>query len=178
MSRITTRSHRRHRACRRIFIDGQRIRRRPSGLSLLEVMIATGILATSAFLLLSLIESGGTFGIKAEQHTEAMLLCQNRIAEMEWQTLEPSAGRAEVQPCPENEAWAFRTLVESIEEGRMLCVTVEVFPSDVMDEGQTAQLDSRKVAARLVRWYRVPSETLNESRVGNPPLRQGSQNRR
>lgn len=139
-------------------------RTRRSGFSLLEVMIATGILATSAFLLLSLISSGATFGNKAEQLTEAMILCNNRMAETEWMSIEELNRTDNLQLCPESDNWAFRRTVEPLNESGLHRVVVEVFSSEQMEELPVGGADrNQRPAARLVQWVKVSDRMFDPS---------------
>jgi len=56
-------------------------RRKRSGFSLLEVMLATAILASSAMVLGSLLGLGSKFGSRAEARTEALSDAQSLLAE-------------------------------------------------------------------------------------------------
>lgn len=142
-------------------IDGRYFDRsdRRSGFSLLEVIVATGVLAASAMLLSSLISSGALYANRAEDRAEAMMLCRNRIAEVQLGVADAS-GSEEVNVCPESERWSYRRVVEQLENPRLARVTVEIFPADEAAGGQVSSTSSesdaaRKPVARLVEWIRL-----------------------
>ena len=134
-------------------------RRCARGFSLLEVIVATGVLAASAMLLSSLISSGALYANRAEEQAEAMMLCRNRLAEVRLGLTDVSASE-EVDVCPESERWSYRRVVEQLDNPRLARVTVEIFPAEESSSGQAASTPqgrdaSQRPAARLVEWIRV-----------------------
>lgn len=157
----------------------RRVEQQRAGLSLLEVMIATGIVTASAVLLTSLISTGADLALRAEQRAEALMLCQNRIAEFQ---LADSTDRAEGEQsgvCPESEDWSYRLDVQPVElngtagfdaasssdsgqrsSTQLLKVIVEVFPSQEttasgFSRASGGDSNESRATARLVKWIRV-----------------------
>ena len=118
------------------------------GYSLLEVILATAILAGSSLMLATLISNGANLGNRAQERAEALLIAQTLIDEtlatrhgeiFEWE-----------EPFSESSLWSYRLKAETQQELGVIVVTAEVFPLD--EEGGVSSVSETPVV-RLVRWY-------------------------
>ncbi|MDP7376935.1 MAG: type II secretion system protein [Pirellulaceae bacterium] len=118
------------------------------GYSLLEVILATAILAGSSLMLATLISNGANLGNRAQERAEALLIAQTLIDE----TLATRHGESfeEEEPFSESSLWSYRLRAETQEDLGVIVVTAEVFPLD--DEGGVSSVSETPVV-RLVRWY-------------------------
>ena len=120
------------------------------GFSLLEVMLATAILAGSSLVLASMISAGSQLGQKAQDRTEAMLVAQSLIDE----TIALRQGEVivEQESVGDGERWDYSLVAEADPRTGLFRLVVEVY-------GVTPGADNRRgvneavAAARLVRWY-------------------------
>lgn len=92
-------------------VNRQRIQR--SGLSLLEVIIATLVLAVSAAMLVQLLGNGDRQASRAEKRVQAQLICQNRLDEI-LAAIEPMES-VEVHPSLFYPDWHISVHVQDIE---------------------------------------------------------------
>ena len=118
------------------------------GFSLLEVILATAILAGSSLMLATLISNGANLGSRAQDRAEALLVAQTLIDE----TLAIRHGEVfqEEQPFSDTSRWSYRLNAESREATGVIVITAEVYPID--DEGGLPDSTEDPVI-RLVRWY-------------------------
>lgn len=153
--------------------------------SLLEVMIATAILAGSAMVLLSLIDFGTRLGNRSEARITALVLAQSildeSIASLSSGESEPLGGELPGPP-----ARSYRVTVESIpiqevsedwndsappqiaqdpqaigsqpNRTEILCVTVELF------EGSSTLSSNSDPLVKLARWVRLPATAPGSKR--------------
>ena len=110
------------------------------GYSLLEVILATAILAGSSLMLATLISNGANLGNRAQERAEALLIAQTLIDE----TLATRHGESfeEEEPFSESSLWSYRLRAETQEDLGVIVVTAEVFPLD--DEGGVSSAVSYK----------------------------------
>lgn len=134
------------------------------GFSLLEVILATAILAGSSLMLATLISNGANLGSRAQDRVEALLVAQTLIDE----TLAVRHGEVfqEEQPFSDTSRWSYRLNAESRETVGVIVITAEVYPID--DEGGLPDSTAEPVI-RLVRWYlpRIqPAESAGQGLIG------------
>ena len=125
---------------------------RPGGFSLLEVMIATAILATSTILLLSLFSTGERHAKKAETRVLGQMLCQSKLDEL---LADPALIRSVVEePLAGYDNWTYS--VDWTATGIDGLVSLRVSVSEVREQDWLK--DTRAAADRqafgLVRWTR------------------------
>ncbi len=132
------------------------IRRRRSGFSLLEVMLATSILLTCLIVLGELASVGRRHARDAEQLTAAQLLCRTRLNEI-------LAGAAPLESQAASEVsglsgWSWRVQVEALERDGLSSVTVTIAraPAASLDEPG----GSRGKTFSLTRWVHSPDRVL------------------
>jgi Tfp pilus assembly protein PilV len=117
-----------------------------AGFSLLEVMLASGILLGCVIVLSQLAGLGRRHANNAEDMAKAQYLCQNKMNEM-------LAGMDAIDPA-DNEAiedapgWLFSVAIEPLSQPGLVAVRVTV--SQEVEEGQTGR------EFTLVRWVRDP----------------------
>jgi type II secretory pathway pseudopilin PulG len=142
--------------------------------SLLEVVIATAVLAGSAMVLFSLLSLGSKFGAIAQQRTLALataasvleeLIATNRIdpatTEMTGVTggLQPLGYRLRVTP--------FRAATQTTDSlASLQQITVEIFPADAGSE----RTEQRPLCS-LTRIIRSKIKENDSTRLDNSPLR-------
>lgn len=119
---------------------------RRGGFSLLEVLLAAGMLLGSVVVLGHLLGMARHHAESAALLTRAQQLCENRIEEIAVGILPPES--ASEEPLPEDPAWLCTTSIEPSDELRMLAVSVTV--------SQAPELNRRPVRFELVRWIRAP----------------------
>lgn len=125
---------------------------RHSGLSLLEVIIATAVLAGSGLALFSIIGMGSKYALRAEEATYAQHFAQSVLDE--WLTAPTSVGTEQTGTFEEAPHWSYQVESQSLEEPGLCAVTVEIFHSQ-----NSQQFDAAvEPIYRLTRWVRVPSE--------------------
>ena len=96
-----------------------------AGLSLLEVMIATGIMAASSMALLRLGRIGNEHALRSESLSEVVMLAQNKIHALE-AGIEPLVA-VERRPFAEHTDWEYTLQVEPATAPDLWRVTIEVF---------------------------------------------------
>ena len=125
---------------------------RQRGFSLLEVIIATGILATSSVLLLTLFSTGEQHASRAEKRVLAQMMCQSKLDEL---LANPILLRHVAdEPLDGHPNWSYSvdwtpTQVEGL-------VQLQVSIGEITSANQRElddQLD-RRPAFELVRWLR------------------------
>ncbi len=99
--------------------------RAKAGLSLLEVMIATGIMAASSMALLRLGRIGNEHALRSESLSEVVMLAQNKIHALE-AGIEPLVA-VERRPFAEHTDWEYTLQVEPATAPDLWRVTIEVF---------------------------------------------------
>jgi prepilin-type N-terminal cleavage/methylation domain-containing protein len=134
------------------------------GFSLLEVILATAILAGSSLMLATLISNGANLGSRAQDRVEALLVAQTLIDE----TLAMRHGEVfqEEQPFSDTSRWSYRLNAESRETTGLMVISAEVYP--VEDEGGLPDSTEEPVI-RLVRWYlpRIqPADSVGQRLIG------------
>jgi len=127
-------------------------RNRHSGLSLLEVIIATAILAGSGLALFSIIGMGSKYALRAEEATYAQHFAQSALDE--WLTAPNSVGTEQSGTFEEAPQWSYRIESQWLEEPGLCAVTVEIFRSRNSQRFESAD----EPIYGLTRWVRVPGE--------------------
>ena len=130
------------RKCRR---SGRSVR---AGVTLLEVLLATVILATSLAALGQMISNGVMAGVRCEQQAEAAVRCQSKLDEL-------LAGVEPLTPVSaasfsDDPSWTWTLEVAPFQE-RLSCVTVAV-------QHESARQSSDFQLTRLIRNRRVKPE--------------------
>lgn len=134
--------------------------RRRSGFSLLEVLVATGVLLACVVLLMQLSYLGRRRAETAEVLSTAQRLCQNKLNEMLCGVSPITA--VDNQPLEDETDWTFSVEITPISRGLS---AVRVSVAQPTPDGQQGQ---PKFA--LVRWVRSPAgyNTLDELPGSNP----------
>lgn len=146
-----------------------RMHRRRRGLSLIEMMIATALLAASALLIQSLIGTGARFGVKAEQRTMAVGLAE--LALQEAMLDDESNDRETTEAFAHNPSWSYRIRQTPLETENLVEWKVDIFLTKDVDVGGATT--KREPVFSLRRWQRRPLTTGNEL-VDRKRLRGGS----
>ena len=132
--------------------------RRADGFSLLEVILATAIIASSSMVLLRLISAGGQHQSRAERKAIGQLICQSWLDEM---TINPSLVQSvEDQLVTDFPGWTQTTLVEATEFLGLIRVRVRAAESPVELERTR---DDGKFDFELIRWMRLQPQ-IDEGR--------------
>lgn len=123
--------------------------RRRRGLSLIEMMIATALLAGSALLLQSLIGAGVGYGNRAHDRTQAVSLAELALQEAllnpdEWE-------RERTEPFEHDPNWSYRVQRSPSETDQLYQWKVEIFKTrDIESSNPTNQ----QPLFTLVHWQR------------------------
>lgn len=130
--------------------------RRPSrGFSLLEVILALGIMAGAMVVLGELARQGLRYAEAARDVTEAQMLCESKLAEFTSGVTDPSGGAAE--PLETDAAsprkWLCTVDVSSLSDLGLLAVSVTV-TKDAPDQ-------ANPLSVSLTRWMIDPSATFS-----------------
>jgi type II secretory pathway pseudopilin PulG len=168
--------------------------------SLLEVMIATAILAGSAMVLLSLINLGTRLGNRSEARISALVLAQSILDESiariasndansersessysgELPSLPPKSYRVTVEPIPNNDDdgdWNNPEAPKLAEGARMLASDsrrTEVLCVTVeLFEGANPTPTNRDALVKLARWIRIPVLQSGLASQANPATQPG-----
>jgi hypothetical protein len=126
-----------------------RKRNRNSGLSLLEVIIATAILAGSGLALFSIIGMGSKYALRAEELTYAQHFAQSALDE--WLTAPTNVGTEQTGTFEEAPQWNYRVESQWLEEPGLCAVTVEIFHSQNPQRVEAVE----EPIYRFTRWVRV-----------------------
>ena len=144
------------------------------GLSLLEVIIATGVVASSTVLLLSMLSTGQQHGQRGQRRVIAQMLCSSLLDEL---VANPAAlQEVEDEPVPGQPEWTYRVDVEPMEIPDLVRVRVSVRPLEFDPQSDSPMpLDSPtqrtratttigaagegRAAFSLTRWMRAGSVT-------------------
>ena len=135
--------------------------RRPMGISLLEVLLAMGILFGSLTVLSQLSSIGIDHLNRAETTTTAIRLCQNKLGEV-LAGIQPLE-KVDEQPILENPDWNYSVEVQSLEPLPLAEVRVRV--ARLSDD--QSKLTGRRGLYELVRWISRGEETVD--REGSRP---------
>jgi type II secretory pathway pseudopilin PulG len=137
-------------------------RRQCRGLSLLEVIIATAVLAGSGMVLFSIIGLGAKYARQAEELTLAHHYAQSVLDE--WLAAPSSIGNDKTETLEENPQWSYRISSKNLTDPLLVEVTIEIFQSSTGDN-----LDqSQDPIYRLQRWTRISD--LGSNAVGDDGL--------
>ena len=133
-----------------------------SGFSLLEMIIATEILAASTILLLGLFSTGERHANRAETLVMAQMLCQSTLDEL---LADPSQLRpVDDEPIEGYEDWTFSVDWKPTEITGLVAIRVSVkrqteIDSDVGASRLVNQAGATRGTFELLRWARIPSES-------------------
>jgi type II secretory pathway pseudopilin PulG len=135
-------------------------RSRRRGFSLLEVLLATGILIGSSIVLMELASIGMRHAASARDLSQAQLICQTKLNEIvagvtPAETLRP-------MPCEDDPRWTYWVTVQPTDrEGLML-----------LEVGVAQELIPNKQTNRftLLRWVRAPREKVEGTIPSSPGL--------
>lgn len=139
---------------------------RRDGYSLLEVLIATAILAGAAMVLAGMISTGSRAGVEARTRTIGAGIVASVIDEtIALGRYEPEEQEGTIVG---DETWAWRLRIEPIPEYGMLRLIAEAKRAD--GEGADAWSAGggsapERGVARLVRWTALPSGPSNDTRA-------------
>ncbi|MBI2479680.1 MAG: prepilin-type N-terminal cleavage/methylation domain-containing protein [Planctomycetia bacterium] len=126
--------------------------RRCEGFSLLEVIIATAILATSTVLLLGLFSTGERHAKKAETRVLAQMLCQSKLDEL----LADASLLAIVddEPLAGYDDWMYSVDWTPTEIDGLVRLRVSVREVETLDQLERTAAAPGRNAFELVRWMR------------------------
>ncbi len=125
-----------------------------AGISLLEVLLAMGILFGSLAVLSQLASIGISHLNRAETTTTAIRLCQNKLGEV-LAGIEPLES-VDDQPILENPDWNYSVEVQSLEPLPLTEVRVQVARLSAGEDNPS----SRRGLYELVRWVSREGETM------------------
>ena len=135
------------------------------GFSLLEVIIATGILAASAVLLLSLFSTGERHAVKAESRVFAQMLCQSKLDEL---LADPSQLRSvDDEPFKGYAKWSYSVEWTPTDIEGLVRLRVSVAEVEEFDQLENSNAAIDRQTFELVRW------TRHASNLGFPSDRSG-----
>lgn len=124
------------------------------GFSLLEVILATAIIASSSMVLLRLISTGGQHQSRAERKAIGQVICQSLLDEM---TIDPSLMQSvEDQRVTNFPDWTQTTLVETTEFPGLVRVRLRAAETPV-DQQRTR--GDGEFDFELIRWMRFAQQT-------------------
>ncbi len=127
------------------------------GISLLEVLIATVLLAGSMIVLSQLAFIGRKHLDRAERQATAVRLCQYKLGEL-LAGIEPTV-RVDDQPLAEDSAWNYSIDIQPLEQLSLVELSVEVV-RNIQDGGNRNTSRNRY---KLIRWvYRDRPMLVNE----------------
>ena len=128
--------------------------------SLLEVIIATGILAASTMLLLGMFSTGQQHAQRAEQRVVAQMVCQSKLDEL---MADPSQLRSvEDEPVEGLPEWLWSTDWSPTSFEGLVRVRVEVTKARPGDLLEKRSAEPRRADFALVRWMRYDAATLEQ----------------
>ncbi len=136
---------------------------RRGGFSLLEVIIATAILATSTVLLLSLFATGERHSKKAETRVLAQMLCQSKLDEL---LADPTLlGIVDDEPLAGYDDWTYSVDWTPTDIDGLVRLRVSVSEVETMDRLESTLAAPDQRAFELVRWTRFesPSDRFSPS---------------
>lgn len=152
------------------------------GFSLMEMIVATAILAGSGAALFTLIGQGSQFGRRAEEQATALQLAQSVLDE----ALAMPSEIDEQATFEQDPRWAYRMERDPLAGGSemsgsatasgqttppgstLVRVTVEVFPA--AERRTVTGTESDRATCRLVRLVRVPQATSDEPVSPSPSI--------
>jgi type II secretion system protein I len=130
---------------------------RRGGFSLLEVIIATGILATSTVLLLSLFATGERHAKRAEERVFAQMLCQSTLDEL---LADPSQlQRVEDELLAGYGDWTYSVDWTPTDIEGLVRLHVSVKHVDAIDQLENRGTVSDRNVFELVRWTRFETHS-------------------
>lgn len=135
-------------------------RRNEFGFSLLEVILATAIVASSSMVLLRLISTGEQHQSRAERKAIGQMICQSLIDEM---AIDPSLRQSiEDQRVDDFPEWTYTMTVESTEYPGLVRVRIRASKKPVYVERTRG--DGR-FDFELVRWMRSEHDEDNDEQT-------------
>ena len=125
------------------------------GFSLLEVIIATGILATSTVLLLSLFSTGERHTKRAERRVLAQMLCQSKLDELIVDSAQLQA--VENEPLEGYPDWSLTVEWAPLEIAGLVSVRVLIQQTPERNKMDAPDTTPPSATFSLVRWMRHPA---------------------
>ena len=113
------------------------------GISLLEVIIATAILAASGIMLMSMFSTGDRHTKRAEERSIAQMLCRSKLDELLADKSSLVAIEAEVDP--QFPGWVFGVAMEATQLEGFVKLAVRVTRIPGMDTGADLDLASKSI---------------------------------
>ena len=135
------------------------------GYSLIEMILATAILAASGLALQTLLAQASRLALRSEQHTLALQLAESLIDEA--LAIPPRNDRTMESTFAHDDRWSYRLRIETIADIRMSRMTVEVFVSE-NTSSQRSSIDQEPLC-RLVRWVRTSQMESKSSPMNQRP---------
>ncbi len=144
-------------------------KRRPSkpprrGYSLIEMILATAVLAASGLALQTLLAQASRLALRSEQQTMALQLAETLIDETI--AIPPQDDRTMETTFAHDDRWSYRLQIEAVSDIRMSRITAEVF----FGENGKSNLTNteQEPLCRLVRWVRTSQ--IESKRPSSNPL--------
>lgn len=131
------------------------VRHKTRGLSLLEVIIATAVLAGSGMVLFSIIGLGAKYARQAEELTLAHHYAQSVLDE--WLAAPSSVGSDKVETFEEDPQWSYRISSKNLTDPLLVEVTVEIFHTA---DGNNFNQSEDPIYS-LQRWARISDRSSN-----------------
>ncbi len=134
-------------------------RKRSSGFSLLEVILATAILLACLFVLGQMAYVGRKDAEDAADATTAQLICRSKLNEI----LVGAAPVASVesQPVAEMPGWVYSVEVESLEQFGLVSLRITAMQDPAESESTTSQRSGEQFS--LTRWMHDASSSVDGS---------------
>ncbi len=132
----------------------------PQGFSLLEVILATAIIAASSMVLLRLISTGEQHLTRGQRKVDGQRICQSLIDEM---IIDPDLQQSvEDQPVQGYSEWTYTAQVEPSEYEDLIRVRIRASktPKNIERTKSDGAYDFE-----LVRWMRTNSDQVDEDRA-------------
>ena len=151
-----------------------------TGLSLLEVIIATVVLSVSAAMLVKLLGNGDRQARKAEKRIQAQMICQNKLDEL-LASIEPLES-FDPRPSLYYPDWYYSVRVDELDDSgmesriRYALVVVDVYyqkSDDAFGEPASPNLGDTLPEYSLRRIVRIPQDDsgIGESDIGDSDFR-------
>ena len=134
-----------------------------SAFSLLEVIIATGILAASSVLVLSLLSTGQRLQTRGQDQIEAQIICQTLLDELV--ALPAHLEPAEQEPVPGDPDWHYSIDWTPTRYPDLAQVRVQVFraPTEALTPSDELEsLEPPRPTYELVRWLAYDASQLDD----------------
>ncbi|MBM4075366.1 MAG: hypothetical protein FJ267_06960 [Planctomycetes bacterium] len=144
-----------------------------SGFSLLEIILATGILASSTVLLLSLFSTGERHSVQAENRVVAQMLCVSKLEEL---IADPTQIQSvSDEPFETHPEWTFTvdsspSDVEGLIQLRVFVTKADEANPQRRDTSESRSPDLLKKRFEIVRLVRIPQQNKINGATNEPRI--------